>query len=109
MDILHIKVSNGTGPPTLHVGGEIDLATAGQFRTALEEALAAEPKLVVEMADVVFIDLSGLRVVTEVAETLNGSGPLRLVNAPLLARLIELVGLQDLRSIAFDDRVTTDG
>jgi anti-anti-sigma factor len=80
-------------PPVLHVEGEIDISTADVLRTALEQALAADPTVVVDMAGVTFCDAAGVRVVLQAAASLNGSGPLTLFNAPRVKRVLELVGL----------------
>ena len=100
MDNLRIELERGH-PPILRVSGEIDLATADQFGAALEEAVAVEPDVVVDMGDVTFIDASGLRVILRAAESLNGSGPLVLVNAPRVAQLFEVVGLAETAPIDF--------
>jgi anti-anti-sigma factor len=97
---LETKLIDGTSPPVLRVEGEVDLATAGELRDALLDAMAVDPRVVVDMEAVTFIDAAGLRVVLQAAESLNGSGPLTLVNAPLVARLLGLVGMADLPSIA---------
>jgi len=88
----------------LRVAGEIDLSTADQLRTALEEALSAGPDVVIDMAAVTFFDASGLRVVLQVAESLNGQGPLTLFNARRVARVLALVGLTDLPSIVVREK-----
>lgn len=94
------------GPPrVLHVSGEIDLATADEFRDALERVLSHGSTAVIDMADVTFIDASGLRVILQVAQTMNGAGPLILVNAPRVARLFKVVGLTDLPSVEFREAV----
>jgi anti-anti-sigma factor len=80
-------------PPVLHVEGEIDISTAADLRTALERAMAADPKVVVDMAGVTFCDAAGVRVVLQAAANLNGAGPLRLLNASRVKRLLDLVGL----------------
>lgn len=93
---------NGS-PPVLHLMGEIDLATCDDLRRALESALRADRKVIVDMGEVTFIDASGLRVILSVSESLNGSGPLKLINASRVARLLELVGLSELPCIDVHD------
>jgi anti-anti-sigma factor len=99
MELLELHLEPGS-PPVLHVQGEIDLATADELRAALEEALSADPALVLDLAGVTFIDLIGLRAVLEPAASLNGQGPLSIVNAPVLTRLLTLVHLSAIPSIA---------
>jgi anti-anti-sigma factor len=77
----------------LQIGGEIDIATAEQLRFALKRALADDPTVVVDMSEVEFIDLTGLRVFLEAAETRNGDGPLQLINAARVEWLLEVVGI----------------
>jgi anti-anti-sigma factor len=87
----------------LRVRGELDLASAGQFAAALEKAASANPRLVVDLAGLTFVDVCGLRVILQAAESRNGLGPLPLVNAARIAWLLELVGLDGIRSIEFRD------
>ena len=94
MDALMIDIVKGS-PPVLHVRGELDMATAEELRVALDRALSDDPTVVVDLGDVPFIDLSGVRVILQTAEARNGHGPLQLVNAPRVAWLLELVGLDE--------------
>ncbi len=98
MELLNIEFLHGD-PPVLQVEGEIDLATAGQLRTALEEALSSDPNVVIDMAGVTFFDATGLRVLLQAAASRNGAGPLELINAPRVAWVLELVGLSELPSL----------
>lgn len=102
MELLKIELIQGA-PPALRIGGEIDLSTAGQLRTALEKACAAAPDVVVDLAGVTFLDVAGLRALLEVAESRNGAGPLTLVNASRVKWLLELVGLSGWASIDIRD------
>ena len=76
--------------------GEIDIASVAPFRQAVLDALDAEPdRLVIDLADVTFLDSTGLSVL---AAALKGqrAGDRRLcvVNpAPVVRRAIDLVGL----------------
>jgi anti-anti-sigma factor len=83
----------------LRVKGEIDLATAEQFRASIGEALSEHSPVVVDMADVTFIDASGLRVILQAAESANGHGPLKITNAARVKRLFDLVGLTEVPSL----------
>jgi anti-sigma B factor antagonist len=102
MELLKTEFVQGD-PPVLQVAGEIDLSTADQLQTALQEALAADPKVVVDMAGVTFFDAAGLRVVLQLAASRDGAGPLELLNAPRVARILELVGLSESTSIVIRD------
>ena len=102
MELLKTELVRGD-PSVLQVDGEVDISTADQLRRALEDALATDPGVVIDMAGVTFFDAAGLRVVLTMAASLNGSGPLKLVNASRVARVLELVGLRDLTSIVVRD------
>jgi anti-anti-sigma factor len=98
MELLTIELVQGQ-PPVLRVDGEIDLSTSEKFRTALEEALATHPRLVVDMGGVTFFDATGIRALLQAAESLNGGGPLQICSCAHLARVLHLVGLTDLTSV----------
>ena len=99
MDMLTIERESGP-PAVLHVRGEIDFLTAEELRSALEDALTLDATVVVDLADVTFVDACGLRVILEVAESLNGRGPLRIVNGHMVERLLRIVGLSAIPSIS---------
>lgn len=91
MDLLRTALAEGD-PSVLHVAGEIDLSTADQLREALAVVVASDSEVVVDMTDVTFVDASGLRVLVQVAGSLNGRGPLVLENASRVEWLLDLVG-----------------
>ena len=108
MELLRIATVEGE-PPVLQVEGEIDISTAEDLQMALDAALSANPNLVIDMAGVTFFDAAGIRVVLRVASSRNGAGPLTLVNAAHIKRVLELVGLGGLPCIVFDDECEPSG
>lgn len=100
MDGLSIEFTQGS-PRMLRVAGELDIATAEKLRVALEQAMDADPAVVVNMNDVTFIDVTGVRVILDAAGSTNGNGPLKLVNAPRVAWLLDLMGL-DAHAVSLD-------
>jgi anti-sigma B factor antagonist len=102
VELLQISSLAGD-PPVLQVDGEIDMSTADELRTALEQAVSADPNVVVDMAGVTFCDAAGLRVVLQVAASMNGAGPLTLLNAARVKHLLEIVGLSDVSCIVIRD------
>jgi anti-anti-sigma factor len=99
MDGLTMHITEGS-PSVLRVGGELDLATAEPFVKALEHALAADSSVIVDLADVTFIDAAGLHAILRAAESRGGDGPLTLVNASRVIRLLEVAGVDGFASIA---------
>jgi anti-anti-sigma factor len=71
----------------------------------LEKALSADPTVVIDMAGVTFFDAAGVRVLLQVAAARNGAGPLTLLNAPRVKRVLDIVGLSDLPCIVIRDEV----
>jgi anti-sigma B factor antagonist len=73
--------------------GEIDLSTVADLRAVLD-ALPEDGRVVaLDLADVSFMDSSGLHAFEAYAQRLDGSRPLVLENAPAhVRRLFELTG-----------------
>ncbi len=79
----------------LRPSGELDLATAPQFRDAYARAQEGEPEvLLIDLADVTFIDSTGLHALLD-AHTHDEHHRLRIILSPAAARLIDLVKLRD--------------
>jgi anti-anti-sigma factor len=108
MEILETEFHPGR-PSVLRVRGEIDVSTAQQFRTSLEEAVCSDPTVVIDMGGVTFFDASGLRVLLQVAATRNGAGPLPVIGGSRVARVLRIVGLSDLPSVEFREVGDTGG
>jgi anti-sigma B factor antagonist len=103
MDGLSLELVHSS-PPVLHVRGDLDMANAEEFGAALKQALSADSTLVLGLAGLSFIDGAGLRVIVDAAESRDGVGPLTLVNASRVARLLDLVGLDARPAIEFAQR-----
>ena len=109
MNGLSTIIAEGS-PPVLHVRGELDMATADALRFALKRALTDDPAVLIDMSDVTFVDVAGVRVILEAAARRNGDGPLRLIHAERVAWLLELIGLDEQTvSVHFTDRGGQDG
>jgi len=94
---LGISVEQPDGATRLAIAGELDLATAPALHDAVAGLLAAgEPlNLVIDLADVSFLDSSGLGALLQVrAEVLAAGGRLTLAGvAPGPRRVIAIAGL----------------
>ena len=100
-DVDGIRVGcEQTGPASWRVlvGGEIDAASAPHL-AAVIDPLVAEPdaSVVVNLADVTFMDSSGLRTLVRAAnEAKDSGGSLVLARASgAVVRLLEVTGLLD--------------
>jgi len=92
-DIVRTEVS---GRPTLLVYGEIDVMSAPKLHEALSLVIREEPRILqVDLANVTFIDSTGLSALVVAHRQLEeAGGELRLVSVPpKVHRVFELVGL----------------
>jgi anti-anti-sigma factor len=77
----------------LQLIGELDMATVTQLETALEVVSDNGP-VTLDLAQLTFIDSSGLYAIMEFARSRNGSGPLILASPTATARrAIAIAGL----------------
>ena len=85
------------------VRGEVDLATAGMLRTSLRDAVASSRHVVIDLADVPFMDSTGLGVLADAADRAGANDthlviarPARIVkNALRLVRIDVLIEVYD--------------
>lgn len=98
LPMFAISVNQEDGGVVVAPHGEIDIATAPQLREAIARALDADvSSLVIDLADVPFIDSTAVHVFSTTARRLWASGGtfrLRSVT-PGARRVLELVGLLD--------------
>jgi anti-sigma B factor antagonist len=84
----------------VRLGGEHDLSSAPQLNQELEELIAEQRSVVVDLAHATFVDSSILAALLEARESSAEAGlELRLfmpdVTAPAVRRVVELTGLKD--------------
>jgi anti-anti-sigma factor len=77
----HFQVVPIQVPHGLRLVGELDLLTVPHLEAALEACGNGEA-VTLDLAELTFIDSSGLHLISRYAESTNGNGPLRLVNVP---------------------------
>lgn len=84
-------------PRTLTVIGTVDAHTVGQLASAVDDQGCADD-LTLNLAEVEFIDSSGLRTIIGAHQQLEAEGHrLRLASlSPPVTRLLEITGLLDL-------------
>ena len=96
-----LRVSTtATGPTTvLHLAGDLDLATAGQLRGQLREVLdkGAVRRLVLDMAGLEFMDVTGLNVVVDAQRVVSGDGGTLALRSPrpMVLRMLKLLALDE--------------
>ena len=88
------------GSVVVALAGEVDMATASQFRAVLEEAVAASSRVILDCDQLSFIDSSGLRELLLASNALAGRGSLTLRNvnkAPMTTLTVS--GLADVLEV----------
>lgn len=83
------------GTELLIVGGELDVETAPELRRALAEAAARQASVVLDLANLEFIDSSGIGVLVraELQATRDGRRLLLRNIPPQAARILSIAGL----------------
>ena len=86
----------------LVLAGEIDLATSGQFRAVVDEAIAEGVSLVADVEEVTFMDSTMLRELLRAHRDLGGAGRRFILAAPQppVRRLLELTGTAGLFTLS---------
>ncbi len=83
---------------TLSLGGEIDLATAPSLHhVALNLPLRELERLTVDLADVTFMDSTGVGFLVSLRKHMSAGSELVVINtAPMVTRVLQITGLGDL-------------
>ena len=96
-----LKVLPTSEPRTVRLIGELDASNAEEFLETLLPQLEGGGDLVLNLAQLSFVDSMGLRSLLQLARELENTGKL-LLDSPqrAVARTIELVGLEQAPNIA---------
>jgi|RhiMethySRZTD1v2_1073278.scaffolds.fasta_scaffold01640_26 anti-sigma B factor antagonist len=95
----------------LKLSGELDMASAPRVRQAVDDAVGrGRNQVLIDAADVTFIDSSALMVLlTARSELVDGGGTLRLSAAsPPVIRILEIAMLSDVLIDSADDESPDD-
>jgi anti-anti-sigma factor len=98
-DNFEVAVNFGRERVTLRLRGEVDLLTAPELEATVNAIIDQGPRsLVLDLADLAFMDASGLRVIASGVSRLKTIGEeLTIRSAPaLVTRLLNITGLSDL-------------
>ena len=90
------ETSTRTGFCRLEVGGELDIATATQFRTAISTLLGTGCRhVVVDLAETTFLDSSGLGALVWAAHRMHAAGGALTVTNPdeRVTKILEITGV----------------
>ncbi|TDD83389.1 STAS domain-containing protein [Actinomadura rubrisoli] len=95
VDTALLRVAGGTGSPWLRVSGDVDVSNAVELTRALhaaEERAAGDVH--VDLSQIAFIDVAGLRAITQAARVLRESGHLLVLHSVSthIDKLFRLIG-----------------
>lgn len=93
------------GQRVLRVAGSVDHRTTGVFATALQAVLHGPGDVLVDMAELEFIDLAGVRVLAHAAAGLDRGRRLLVRElAPLLCQVVRMVGFDETPALVVSAR-----
>jgi anti-sigma B factor antagonist len=85
-------IPEGTG---LKLVGELDVATAPELTKALLD-LSPHDTYTLDLSELTFVDSGGIRAILSLARSVNGNGPLVLLNPTEgVSRVLEILGLDE--------------
>ncbi len=89
------------GVAVLAIRGEIDVASAPAFKSAIAEALAGNPRgLVLDLLEVDFLGSVGVRILLEAQERVGDDDRFAVVaQSPAAGRILRLLSVDELLSV----------
>jgi anti-anti-sigma factor len=99
-----LVVTHTSSPAGIKFAGEIDTSNSGSVGTAISSAMSGETDLHVDVSDLQFCDISGIRAFVSAAETMPEGRRLLLHGMPaLLETVIRVVGWNRLPTLVVCD------
>jgi anti-anti-sigma factor len=101
-----LRIEYSAEDSTLKLSGELDLATRGRLREAVEAWVSPNGGLTLDLSDLTFADSSGLQEIIDIAIRMD-SQPLVLRDPPASFRkLLRITGVEQMSGIVVE---TSDG
>jgi anti-sigma B factor antagonist len=101
-----ISISERDGRAVVVIRGELDLATAPDLDTALNDRLDAGQDVVVDLRELEFMDSTGLRVLVSAHTRVEGSDQSFLIVRPLpgapIERILTVAGVEKVLELIDD-------
>lgn len=98
-----LRITRTVSPPGLALAGEIDESTYAALVGALADISPDQREVHIDLAEVVYCDLAGLRAIVRLAAD-NGVAARRLVNLhevpPQLRTVLEIIGWDSIPGLA---------
>lgn len=95
LDTALLRIAGGRGSPWLRLAGDVDVSNVAELTRALrgvEERVGGDVHM--DLAEVVFIDVAGLRAITQAARAFHERGRLLVLHrvSAHMDKLIRLIG-----------------
>lgn len=102
-DALTVDVWDEDGAAVIRLSGDLDMASVGQARAAIDAALAARPRRVILDAHALdYTDSSGIALLVQMTRK---TGQVQVRNpSPVVRQLIELTGLSEILDISDENQ-----
>jgi anti-sigma B factor antagonist len=94
------SIAHQDGCVVVSLRGDVDLASTVPFTALLTQALTASPHVVFDMADVTFLDSTGLRGILEALKGVGPGGSITIRNAPeKVVKVLRLSGVDGVLTV----------
>jgi anti-sigma B factor antagonist len=102
--LLAIRYEQLNGSLVVRLSGEIDLSNAHEVQHELERAAQDSPRVVIDLAEVEYLDSQGLRLIKKLSDNVKSNGgELQLIAPPdsfarqafEMARMGDLIEIRD--------------
>lgn len=97
-DLLRLRTVAAADEHVVHASGEVDMASSPRLLTALQQALHQAPRLAVDLADVAYMDSSGVAVLIQGLKAARQAKKPFVLRRPS-ARVLAVLELADLASL----------
>jgi anti-sigma B factor antagonist len=103
--LLAIRYEQLDGSLLVQLSGELDLSNAHEVQHELERAVQARPRVVIDLAEVEYLDSQGLRLIKKLNDNIKSNGgELQLIAPPDsfarqafdMARMSSFIQIRDL-------------
>lgn len=105
-DSLRLHTVVATAEHVVHASGDIDMASSPRLLTTLQQALHAAPRLVVDLAEVRYMDSSGVAVLIQGLKAARHAQKAFVLRRPS-ERVLAVLELADLTRLFTIDPVPT--
>jgi anti-sigma B factor antagonist len=96
--LVAIQLEGSNGSLLVRVSGEIDLSNSYQLHQELESAIERWPRVVIDLAEIRYLDSQGLRLIKQLCTKINNNGSeLQLVAPPnsFARQVLEMTRISD--------------